>query len=52
MYANNSLIYSSNPGTRTLEVNEKHFKLVGNSSYWDKFQWNFDQGIEKKFSSS
>ena len=30
--------------TRTLKRNEKLFKVVGNSSYWGKFQWNFDQG--------
>ena len=30
--------------TRTLKRNEKLFKVVGNSNYWGKFQWNFDQG--------
>ena len=30
--------------TRTLKRNEKLFKVVGYSSYWGKFQWNFDQG--------
>ena len=30
--------------TRTLKRNEKLFKVVGNSSYWGKFQWNFDEG--------
>ena len=52
LYTGNSLINSGTPGTRTLKGNEKQFKLVGNLSYRGKLQWNFDQGIEKKFRSS
>ena len=31
--------------------NEKQNELVGNLSYWGKFQWNFDQR-KRKFSLS
>ena len=32
------------PGTWTLQGNEKQFELAGNSSYRGNFQWKFDQG--------
>ena len=37
-------IYSRTLVTQTLKGNEKQFELAGYSSYWAKFQWNFDQG--------
>ena len=37
-------IYSRTPVTQTLKGNEKQSELAGNSSYWGKFQCNFDQG--------
>ena len=37
-------IYRRTPVTQTLKGNKKEFGFAGNSSYWGKFQWNFDQG--------
>ena len=35
--------------TQTLKGNEKHFELVRNSNYWDKFQCDLDQGKKNEF---
>ena len=36
--------YSRTQVTRTLKGNEKQFELARNSNYWDKFQYDLDQG--------
>ena len=52
------LYVQENPVTQTLKGNKKKFDLAGNSSYWGKFQWNFDQGkgnlvqVSRKFELS